>query len=554
MNDIIFIKDLNDYYAYKALKPAYKYQRKKVKFICSCCNNECTKAFINLTTDFICGSCNSKKSYNQEKIKQTNLKKYGVEHVTQVKEIKEKIKQTCKKHYGVEYPCQSDTVKEKRNQTCLQKYGVEYTSQVNEFKNKKKETYLEHYGVENPSQSKDVLEKRKQTYLEHYGVENPCQSKDVLEKRKQTYLEHYGVENPSQSIEIQEKIKHTNLEKFKKIYKEKYSNLISYDNDTLTFFCNDCGQNFTISKALFACRRENHIKFCTNCHPYNSPISTGEKDLVNYIKTIYSGQLIENDRITLSGKELDIFLPEKKLAFEFDGLYWHNELNKTNNYHLEKTEACEKQGIKLIHIFEDEWNCNPDIVKSRIKSLLNLNEHIFARKCEIKEVNYKDTEKFLGENHIQGNCMSKYRYGLYYNNELISIMTFGKSRFNKTEYEMLRFCNKLNINVIGGASKLFIYFLRKHPEITKIISFADRRWSNGNLYEKLGFILVNKTKPSYYYIINNIRHNRIEFQKHKLITESYDSALSEHEIMLQRKIYRIYDCGNLKYVFINNIK
>ena len=161
----------------------------------------------------------------------------------------------------------------------------------------------------------------------------------------------------------------------------------------------------------------------------------------------------------------------------------------------------------------------------------------------------RDFENFLNKNHIQGNCMSTYRYGLYYNDVLVSVMSFGKSRFNPDEYELLRFCNKKYVNVVGGASRLFSHFLNEHKEIDKIVSFADRRWSIGNLYQKLGFAISSITKPSYYYIQDQMRFNRLSFQKHRLVKEGYDPSLTEHEIMLSRKIYRIYDCGNLKYRF-----
>lgn len=147
--------------------------------------------------------------------------------------------------------------------------------------------------------------------------------------------------------------------------------------------------------------------------------------------------------------------------------------------------------------------------------------------------------------------MSKYNYGLYYNDELVSVMTFGKSRFSNNEFELLRFCSKLYTNVIGGASKLFKYFLKDHPEITNIVSYADRRWSIGNLYEKLGFNKRTITKPSYFYVKDGHRLSRLNFQKHKLIAEGFDPNKTEHEIMLERKIYRIYDCGTIKYNYIS---
>lgn len=231
------------------------------------------------------------------------------------------------------------------------------------------------------------------------------------------------------------------------------------------------------------------------------------------------------------------------------GVYWHNELHKPSNFHLWKTEECEKQGIQLIHIFEDEWAYKQEIVKSRLKGLLGCNERIFARKTYCKEITFAESKKFLDANHIQGNCISKYNYGLFYNDELVSVMTFGKSRYAKGRMELLRFANKLYTNVIGGASKLFKHFLNDHPEISEIDSYADRRWSIGNLYETLDFKRISVTSPSYFYVVNGVRENRMKYQKHKLVKEGYDANKTEHEIMLEREIYRIYDCGNIKFTY-----
>ena len=194
---------------------------------------------------------------------------------------------------------------------------------------------------------------------------------------------------------------------------------------------------------------------------------------------------------------------------------------------------------------------NRNIVCSRLKSLLNLNDVIFARKTTCDIISFKDCKNFLNLNHIQGTCSSRYNYGLFYNGELVSVMTFGKSRFKDGEFELLRFANKLYTNVVGGASKLFSHFRKDHPEVKKIISYADRRWSKGNLYENLGFTCTDKTPISYCYVLKDRRHNRIEFQKHKLVAEGADPNKSEHEIMLDKGIYRIYDCGNLKYEYTN---
>ena len=170
-----------------------------------------------------------------------------------------------------------------------------------------------------------------------------------------------------------------------------------------------------------------------NCYPYLSNNSYCEKEVIEFVKSIYNGVIINNNRKIIAPYELDIYLPEKKLAIEFDGLFWHNDKSgKDKNYHLDKTEKCEKQGIQLIHIFEDEWIEKQIIVKSIIKSKIGIyDKKIYARKCQIKEIAIKDKNDFLRMNHLQGEDHSQIKLGLFYENELVSVMTFGKPRFNK---------------------------------------------------------------------------------------------------------------------------
>ena len=291
---------------------------------------------------------------------------------------------------------------------------------------------------------------------------------------------------------------------------------------------------------------------CPKCFKEKSHV---ENDVLNYIKEICDCEVIENDRTILDGKEIDILIPSKNIGFEINGLIWHSEKFQTNKmFHVEKKENALKKGINLIHIYEDDWILKQNIIKSRIKNLLHLNEiKIYARKCKIKNVPYKNSKLFLDENHLQGNCISKYRYGLYYNNELISLMTFGNLRknvgksSNYNEYEMLRFCNKLNTNIIGGASKLLKHFINDiNPD--RIISYADRNWSNGNLYNTLGFKLYNISSPSYYYVINKKKVNRFNLRKDILISKfNCPKNITEHEFCLSKQWYRIYDCGCLCY-------
>lgn len=410
--------------------------------------------------------------------------------------------------------------------------------------------YRTYCSAECSRKDENIYKLAKETNLAKYGHTCSLANQDVRKKALDTKEEKYGNRYYCNSQKSREKYNQKTLEKYKADITD--CDIISYKDKKFMCECKKCGTVFDITESLAYLRHYRYgISLCTVCFPLLDGSSGQEKEIADFIKSVYDGTVIENDRTVLDKKELDIYLPDRKIAFEFDGLFWHNELYKEKNYHVAKSDQCEDQGIQLIHIFEDEWKYQQDIVKSRICGLLGINTRIFARKCTIKEIPYGVSKIFLDQNHIQGNCMSTYRYGLYYNDELVSIMTFGKSRFND-EYELLRFCNKLNTNVVGGASRLFCHFMKEHREIKEIISFADRRWSVGNLYRKLGFEFVEKTVPSYFYVVDNARHNRIEFQKHKLIESGFDKNKTEHEIMLVRKIYRVYDCGNLKYRYTRN--
>ena len=286
--------------------------------------------------------------------------------------------------------------------------------------------------------------------------------------------------------------------------------------------------------------------------------SSGEMNMVEEIKKICHGfdKIVVGDRSVLNGnRELDVYIPEKKIAFEYDGVYWHSEAcGKSKDYHIKKTEDCAEKGIKLIHIFEDEWSEKKEICLSRIKNLLGVaDKRVFARNCEVKTVPSQIAYSFLKENHIQGKVASKIAYGLYYNGNLISLMTFGKLRRNlgskskNGSYELLRFCNKLGYSIPGAASRLFAHFVREcDPE--NVVSYADRRWSDGNLYEKIGFKLDHISRPNYFYAVNGKRYNRFNFRKDVLVRKyGCPENMTEYEFCRSKNWWRIYDCGCLVY-------
>lgn len=277
--------------------------------------------------------------------------------------------------------------------------------------------------------------------------------------------------------------------------------------------------------------------------------------LSEMIYSIYSGKLIKNEETIIPGDTISVVLPEIKIAFDVIDFENGSELHREYMYYAKKRDKMMALGYDFYQIFEDEIIGKSDIVKSRIKNILSIkgddDERIFARKCVVKDVNPKDAVDFLEENHLQGKCGSTYRYGLYYEGQLVSLMTFGKTRHfignNRHNYELLRFVNKRNTTVVGAASRLLKHFIKTINSDMSIVSYADKRWSKGKLYERLGFHKYNESQPNYYYLVNNQRKYRFNFRKSKLVEQGFDSNKSEHEIMLLNNIYRIYDAGALCY-------
>lgn len=285
---------------------------------------------------------------------------------------------------------------------------------------------------------------------------------------------------------------------------------------------------------------------CPACVAENTT-SIAEEEIRTFIRENYSGEVIANDREVLCKREIDIYLPELKLGFEYHGMYFHTENIVGRNYHLNKANFADKTDTRLIQIFENEWRDKQDIVKSRILSLLGKNNKIYARDTKVVDITLAQKNIFLNTTHLQGRDNSTVYFGLEHENKLVAVMTFGKARFGgDCDWELMRYSSIGNI--VGGGSKLFKHFSNKYSG--RIVSFADRRWSNGNLYEKLGFTLVKKTNPGYVYynLMTKEVFNRMKFQKHKLKRMyGYAETLSEYDIMKLNGFDRIWDCGHLKY-------
>lgn len=501
----------------------------------------------------------SKKSDIREKIRTTKLEKYGDKFYNNSNKISEtrRSKSDSEKEF----------IRNKTEFTNLSRYGVKNTFQLPKSREKAKKYFMDNFGVTNSFSIPEVREKIRNTNFSRYGVYSTFESKDFRDIIKDTNINKYGVEYPIQSELIKVKQSRTRKNNYiKKISSEAYINnrILYYNKRQLTVLstridpdgypvfsinCNICNKSFEYKL------KDKQAPFCENCR--KSGVSKNERYLLNYIESlINSKEIVENTRKVITPKELDIYIPSKNLAIEYDGLYWHS--NTEPNYHLDKTNLCNEKGIELLHIFESEWLLDQDIVKSIIKSKLGIYDtKIYARKCIVKELDNNTYKDFCNENHLQGYSVAKVRLGLYYNDELIQIMSFSKPRFNKKyEYEMIRESSKIGYAIVGGKEKLFKSFIKNYNP-KSIISYCDKRYFNGNSYLRLGFTQLDDSAPNYWYFkLNSLElHNRIEFQKHKLkdMLDSYDETLSEYENMELNGYARIFDCGNKVFIWENNI-
>jgi hypothetical protein len=527
-----------------------KYSRKKIHVKCDNCGDEKHVVFkdynrAGYSNDvYYCRKCklekNNLEKYGvknvfqlesvKQKIKKTNTEKYGVDNPSKSEDIKKKKKETFSKKYGVEHPLKNEEVLKKQLDTVKEKYGVDNVSQLKKVKEKKKETTLKNYGVEYISQDPDFKENLKLLNLEKYGTEYSLQSEYIKNKIKKTNIEKYGVDNPSKSEDIKKKIKQSILSVKNEQILKNNPNIIKIDNDNKIFsiICEDCREIYDITYPLFYKHRETNTVICTNCNPIHKNISGKEIMLFNYIKSVYNGETIQNYR--LENKEIDIFLPEFNLGIEFNGIYYHSDLFKGKNYHYDKTKFFENNGIRIIHVWEDDWEYKEDLIKSMLNYKINLIENkIYARNCEVKLIEDNDIiRNFLNENHIQGYVNSTYKIGLFHNENLVSLMTFKKE---KESFLLNRFCNIKYHSVIGSASKLLKYFTYNISD--KIFTFSDNSYSDGKLYENLGFEKIYDIKPDYKYIVGNFRSHKFNFRKK-------DTS----------NLNKIYDAGKVKYMYI----
>lgn len=675
--DISFIQKLYNYF----------YEIKTIP-ITNCGKEKPFRNFKYGYNDFCSQNCHCLIEYSNKKRAETNIQKFGVEYPTKNETIKRKIsntklnysddkkenisnkqRATLKLHYanykeviskrienlyGVKNISQIKTVSKKAKKSNIDRHGgVGFSSKkINE---KIKQTNLARYGVENPTQSEIIKEKTKQNNLKKYGVEYFVQSNVFKEKYKNSCMKKYGVDNSSKNPEIKKKISDKN-----KIYHArktilKHPDIIEIKDNTFIVKCDDdcvCGGSFEIPKNIYFQRKSVGVKLCTIKNPIQQKLEM-ENGFCLYIRNIYNGEIIVHDRTILNGKEIDIYLPELKLGFEFNGDYWHSNplfskyTESGVSTHWEETQLKEYnanlKGVSLFIIWEEEWlnhteeiklyiksiidnktetktayyklknflqniqtnfienefglfetdsviikyangfYCNKktidkdwfvvsdkrviyaydfeindntkfEIIKSIIKHAVGETENkIYARKCKLREITNKESRAFLDKNSIFGHRNATITIGLFFKNELVMVYSFGYNFYGKTSnIEVIRVCTKKNTIVVGGSSKCLKYFLTNYKETIldrNLVFYVDKIHQDGSSLH--GFKFVNHSFGFMNYWNFDYNDDKLCGKRHTAFNRMPSQHKKIKELEQANIITSILTIGVDKYIFCN---
>jgi hypothetical protein len=485
--------------------------------------------------------------------------------------VAESVAESVKRAKSIITPEQQQQINRRRCDTNLAKYGVVNVAQTDENRQRFRDWYAD------PDNVAKNLERIRQTNLEKYGVENCKSLPEVEEKIIATCLARYGVTNVAQIPSTKAKLRartaeykltghllKKGYERFQKYVSEKYNftlitppeqyqGIRQKNVQEMTFECNVC--HTQIEKKFYHSRGLN----CEVCNPQNPKfVSNEEQEIYDYITQelgIVDGH--QGDKKLINPYELDMVFPDQRIAVEYCGLYWHSEYSsgKDQRYHYNKMELTNQAGYRLITIFGDEWNLKRDIVKSKLANIFGqTHRRYYARQCRVDLVSSRDSAEFCNRHHLQGSSIAKIHLGLYSpDDRLVALMTFSNGRralntqSNPTEYELVRFVTD-GSSVVGGASRLLKTFIRLYQP-TKIISYADLRWSEGNVYETIGFSKETRPTIGYWYVDDyQLREHRYNFTKGQLVKNGADPSKTEWEIMKELGYDRIWDCGHQKYI------
>lgn len=447
----------------------------------------------------------------KEKIKNTNKEKYGVEHYAQTDEFKTKYKEVMLEKYGVEHSMQSEVIREKIKKTNLIKYGTEYVSQSPEVKEKVKKTNLEKYGAESFFNSQQYKEKMDEYHKER-GIINVFQLEEVKQKMKETHLKKRGVTHHMKIKEVAQKAVEKGVQT-----KIKQGKVKIFRQKTISEWANFAGYS--------------RSRFHTLIKQYGFEQAIKMTPHISYLESIFKNWFdlegIEyKTHFKVDKYYSDFYLPKNNLIIELDGLYWHSEaINKDCMYHINKKNKYNECGYNSVFFREDEINSKLDIIKSMILNKCGLSNKIYARKCNIT----KGSTKFIDDNHLMSNGHGSILSLFYKNEEICNLQFFRKK---DEDFEISRFCSKLNTVVIGGFSKLLKQFILDYKPL-KVITFVDMRYGNKCEYLlDLGFKYIH-SYPSYRWTDSHISYHWSKYP---------GNSGYEHGLV------KIWDCGQAKYI------
>lgn len=453
-------------------------------------------------------SCSNKcaNRVTLEKSSELSMKKYGVPHHIMSKEVRTKIVATSIERYGVPYCVAAPEMREKMVDTCMRKYGVSHHSKVPSIRQRIEDTARRNFGEAGIMGTKEWIQKNRDLHMDRFGVPHHFQK-----------LDSHEILNDEEAF-----TKLIDRRSMKSVAVE-----LGVDRRTISNYIDMYGiERKPMTKRSFL-----------------------ELEIFDFVRSVYDGEVLDNPRV--GGWEVDIYIPDLLIGVEVNGVYWHSSKFKERSFHKTKQDACEAAGIRLLQIFEDEWLYSKDIVKNRIMHLLGASDkqRIFARKTKAKEVRHADTKPLYEANHIQGAVGATKHYGLWFEDTLVACMSFQDKR--EGVWELVRYAT--GCNVIGGFSKLLKHFIRTHSP-AKVTSFADRRWSTGDVYEVNGFTNMGQVPVNYQYVVGdmrvrkeNYRRERIERKFNSGELEYFDPDVSERENMELNNIYQIYDAGLIRY-------
>ena len=468
---------------------------------------------------------------------------------------------TYQSNYGKDTnPEGHDKLLKRYEASMLDKYGVSNPFQSNEIIQRalatKREKYGEHF--------EGITEKIQSTTEQRYGTRFLMQTAKFKEQARQTCIKKYGVDNYAKSSHFLKTVITNPL---------LADNCKAFRDDPQSFIDSHFDHKPTLAELSEVCGiRDSSVGWIINeaglADLVQYTYSRMEDELSEFLHSILpKGAIIQQNTFRIiTPYELDIYLPEYSFAIECNPTITHNstipgwdenDSPKPIDYHKMKTDMCEEHGVFLFHIFGYEWSYKSDILKSMISNILGCSLYkVYARRTTVKEVSDADAMSFLEASHRQGGVHSSIRLGLYQNDELVSLMTFSRTRYtigrtsqdSDSCYELVRFCNKLNTNVVGGASKLFKHFV-EHYQPDCIISFSDRAHTTGKMYEKLGFIKDHVSDPGYMWVdlVTDRGYARSNAQKSNikqfLKDDTIDLSKTEVQIMSEHKFVQVFDSG-----------